>query len=449
METRRGSLGTGVVTPADRLFIRNNLPLPERFRVRDYTLEVTGVVDARSVGIRELRSLGLSTVAAVLQCSGNGRKYFGHQASGSQWGSGAAGCVIWTGVRVRDVVDALGGVTEGARFLTATGGETLPEDVDRDSVVVERSIPIGKAMEDCLLAWEMNGEPIPHLHGGPLRLVVPGYYGCNNIKWLKRIALTTEQSSARMMRTSYRVRPIGESGAPEQESMWEMNVKSFMVQPTEIDSLKEGLNQIVGVAFSGGSPIVRVDVSVDGGVTWERAELVGPDLGRYAWRLFRFAWRAEVGEHTVFTRATDASGAVQPETRADNERGYGNNAWRDHGVVLTVCEEDGCNERRPEPSPAFADVIGGARASDLSEEALIGRRVFMQIAQPSCTSCHTLREAGATAVVGPDLDRLQPDRERVIGAVTHGVGVMPAMGGTLSEAEIRALAQYLLEATGG
>ena len=231
--------------------------------------------------------------------------------------------------------------------------------------------------------------------------------------------------------------------------MWEMNVKSFIVRPTELDSLGAGTNQLVGVAFSGGSPVVRVDVSVDGGATWERAELFGPDLGRYAWRQFRFAWRAEVGEHTVFTRATDASGAVQPETRVENERGYANNAWRDHALVLTVCEEGECNERRPEPSPAFADILDPGGDVDLSEEARIGRRVFMQIAEPSCTTCHTLREAGATGVVGPDLDRLQPERARIIGAVTNGVGVMPSMGGTLTEAEIRAVAQYLLEATGG
>ena len=124
-----------------------------------------------------------------------------------------------------------GGVVGNPSFLTATGGEELPQGVDRDTVVVERSVPIGKGLEDCLLAWEMNGAPITPVHGGPLRLIVPGYFGVNNVKWLRQIAATTQESSAKIQQSGYRFRPQGEPGAPDHPSMWRMPVKSWLNGP--------------------------------------------------------------------------------------------------------------------------------------------------------------------------------------------------------------------------
>jgi DMSO/TMAO reductase YedYZ molybdopterin-dependent catalytic subunit len=114
----------------------------------------------------ELRRLGIETVATVLQCSGNGRAFFDHEASGTQWAVGAAGNVLWSGVPVRAVVEELGGIADGRRFMTSTGGETIPEGIDPKTVMVERSVPVA-AMDNAILAWEMNGEWIPLAHGGP------------------------------------------------------------------------------------------------------------------------------------------------------------------------------------------------------------------------------------------------------------------------------------------
>lgn len=135
--------------------------------------------------------MGLETVAMVLQCSGNGRGFFPSKPSGTPWNVGAAGCVVWSGVPVRAVVEALGGMAEGMRYMTGTGGEKLPEGLDPKTIIVERSVP-AKAMADALLAWKMNGAPISLAHGGPLRLIVPGYTGVNNIKYIKRLAFTAE-----------------------------------------------------------------------------------------------------------------------------------------------------------------------------------------------------------------------------------------------------------------
>ncbi len=339
-ETKREAFGTSGVVPYERLFVRNNLPTPDASYVEDrdgWELAVEGVRNPRGLSIRELEHLGIETVATVLQCSGNGRAFFPHDTSGSQWGVGAAGCVIWSGVPVRAVVEALGGAEQGARFVTGTGGEALPEGLDRSQVVVERSIPIAKGMEDALLAWEMNGEPLPLAHGGPLRLVVPGYFGINQVKYVKRLALTAKESDAAIMRTGYRFRPIGEDGNPSQPSMWEMRVKSWINHPGGDDILQANRAVIIdGVAFGGTRPVHRVDVSMDGGRSWREAPLFGPDLGPYAWRQFALPVTLEAGTHTIASRATDDAGNTQPAERVENHRGYGNTSWRDHAVTITL-----------------------------------------------------------------------------------------------------------------
>lgn len=336
METRRGAIGTSVITPSQILFVRNNLPTPPDSIVADrdaWTVSFEGVRNPRAMTLGQLKSLGVETVATVLQCSGNGRAFFPHGASGSQWSVGAAGCVLWSGVPVRDVVAAMGGPAAGAQYMTSTGGEELPSGLDADSVKVERSVPL-EAMDTALLAWEMNGEPLPLTHGGPLRMVIPGYYGVNNVKYVKQVALTDTQSTAKIQQSSYRIRDVGEKGNASQPSMWEMNVKSWVTGPLE--TTHKGRNLIHGVALGGAVGVKSVEVSLDNGENWKQAQFVGPDLGRYAWRPFVVAADLNPGEYRIVSRATDANGKTQPRERRDNERGYGHNGWEDHGITLNV-----------------------------------------------------------------------------------------------------------------
>ena len=336
METQRGAIGNGVITASDRLFVRNNLPAPSA-SVTDnpdvWEVRIEGVRNPRTLTVGELKAMGITTVASVLQCSGNGRAFFPHGASGTQWSVGAAGCVMWTGVPLADVVEALGGPVDGARYITATGGESLPDGIDPKTIMVERSVPT-KALETALLAWEMNDEPLTHTHGGPLRMVVPGYYGVNNVKYVKNLAFTENQTDAKIQASGYRVRDVGVKGAPDQPSMWEMNVKSWVTAPLE--SGRTGRNMIYGVAFGGTVALEKVDVSVDGGKTWKQARFLGPDLGPYAWRPFVLAADMPAGEHRIVSRATDVRGNTQPEGRIENERGYGHNGWSDHGVTVAI-----------------------------------------------------------------------------------------------------------------
>lgn len=339
LETRRSAFGTSIITPSDQLYIRNNLPAPDASIVADresWEVSIEGVKSPRKLTVKELKTLGLETVTMVLQCSGNGRGLFPGKPSGTPWQVGAAGCVVFSGVPVRAVVETLGGVSSGAVYMTGTGGEKLPEGVDPKSVMVERSVPLA-AMSDALLAWEMNGAAIPLAHGGPLRLVVPGYTGVNNVKYLKRLAFTADQSDAKIQKTGYRITPPGQKSDESQPSVWEMSVKSWINSPAdEQGPIAAGATQIKGVAFGGINAVKGVEVSVDGGKTWQAARFVGPDMGRYAWRQFVLPVKLAAGAHTIACRATDAQGNVQPEGHSENTGGYNNNSWRDHALQITV-----------------------------------------------------------------------------------------------------------------
>mgnify|MGYP002652341743 FL=1 len=339
IETKRSAFGTSVITPTDQLYVRNNLPSPPESIVADrdaWQVQISGVKQPKLLSVRELKTLGLETVTMVLQCSGNGRGFFPSKPSGTPWTVGAAGCVVWSGVPVRDVVQALGGVADGMKYMTGTGGEVLPPGIDPKSVIVERSVP-AEALQDALLAWEMNGEPIPLAHGGPLRLIVPGYTGVNNIKYIKQLAFTAQESDAKIMSHGYRISPPGSKGDPSQPSVQEMSVKSWINSPLPEDGPQAaGMVQIHGVAFGGMHAVKGVEVSIDGGKTWKAARLVGPDMGKYAWRQFVLQAQLPKGTHVLASRATDAQGNVQPETRGENQSGYNNTSWADHAVTVTV-----------------------------------------------------------------------------------------------------------------
>jgi sulfite dehydrogenase len=338
VETKRGAFGDGVLTDNEVLFLRNNIAAPSASIVANadaWSVEINGVTSPRAITVGELKTMGLETVAMVLQCSGNGRGFFGHKASGSQWKVGAAGCSMWTGVPVKTVVDALGGVRQGMRYMTGTGGETIPAGIDPKSVMVERSVP-WNMLERAILAWELNGDALPLAHGGPLRLVIPGYYGVNNIKYIKRLAFTMDETQAKIQTSGYRVRGIGVKGQANQPSMWDMNLKSFVTNPAGDGPVRAGVVQVHGVAFSGDSAVKAVEVSLDGGSTWRAASFSGPLLGPYAWRRFVLPIRLSAGNYAITSRAIAYDGTVQPELRVENERGYTHNGWRDHTVKVTV-----------------------------------------------------------------------------------------------------------------
>lgn len=336
LETRRKVISTNIITTNEQLFIRNNLPSPPSSIVADrdvWTIDFEGVRRPRSITLAELKTLGVTIIASVLQCSGNGRAFFEQKASGTQWETGAAGCVFWSGVPLKAVIETMGGILDGLPYITSTGAEALPIGLDPKSVIVQRSVPL-HALDHAILAWELNGEALPLAHGGPVRLVIPGYYGVNNIKYVKQVAFTAKQSDAAIQASGYRMRPVGQPGTPDQPSMWEMNVKSWITQP--LKQTKAGIVRIQGVALGGTRELKSVEVSLDGGKSWQAAAFVGPNLGPYAWRPFVLFTELKPGRYDLMSRATDVEGSTQPKEGLENERGYGHNGWRAHGVSVTA-----------------------------------------------------------------------------------------------------------------
>ena len=336
IEAHRSAIGESIVTPIRNIYIRNNMPTMTDEQIGDrnkWQLSVEGVNQPKTFTLAQLKKLGQTTIATVLQCSGNGRGFYEHKPKGSQWKTGAAACILWTGVPVATIVSECGGITKGAKYMTCTGVDA-PKDLDPKKATVERSVPL-KVYKKAILAWEMNGVPLPNAHGGPLRTIPPGYFGINNVKHLGKLAFTETESDVKYMKTSYRISPIGKKG-PEYPTCWEMPVKSWIVRPTdETGVVKSGKVQIAGVAMGGTKKVRNIKVSVDGGQTWKKAKFVGPYLGKYAWRQFVFESNLGPGTYNIASKASTGVN-TQPELRYENRRGYAHNGWKDHSVNVEV-----------------------------------------------------------------------------------------------------------------
>lgn len=335
------------VTPHERLFIRMNGLVPQSALDGDatgWTLAIDGEVDnPLELSIGDLKSRFESvTRSLVLECGGNGRAFFNPGASGNQWTVGAVGCPEWTGVRLADVLTEAG-IRDSAVYTAHFGNDVhLSGDAGKD--VISRGVPIGKAMEaDGLIAWAMNGEDIPALHGFPLRLVIPGYPGSVSQKYLTKITIRDrEHDGAKMTGYSYRlpaypVAPGTEVPEADMVVMTEMPVKSLITFPRTGAEVASGQTvELRGHAWSGNGDVAAVHVSIDFGQTWREAVLDTPP-NRFAWQ----RWRAEVtlpaaGYYEVWARATDMNGVSQPATTPGwNPRGYGNNMQHRIAMIAT------------------------------------------------------------------------------------------------------------------
>jgi DMSO/TMAO reductase YedYZ molybdopterin-dependent catalytic subunit len=329
---------TSYLTPNHRFFVRSHFgpPDPRLIAETGWRLRVGGLVERpREFTLSELRSMEVATLTAVVQCSGNGRAFHRPKVPGVQWERGAVGNARWTGVRLRDVL-AAAGVKDAARHVQFQGAD---RPVVASVPLFVRSIPVAKALHpDTLLAYEMNGRPLPLLHGAPLRVITPGWMADSCIKWLSDITIQTEEATGYYMQTAYRVptRPVEPGGAVSGPSVpvEEMIVKSLIAAPSEGETVGIGPVTVQGVAWSGEAKIVKVEVSLDEGKTWEETRLVGEDHP-YAWRQWQFIWRAKTaGIHTILCRATDARGETQPAVSPWNPSGFLWNGW--DRVTVTV-----------------------------------------------------------------------------------------------------------------
>lgn len=326
------------ITPSDRMFVRNNLLTPVIDPAR-HRLAVKGLVNKElDLSFDNLKEMFPPlTMQGMLECAGSGRTAFKPRPSGTPWlETGGMGCPTWTGARLRDVLE-LAGVKAGAVHVAGQGGD--PGAVATAAPVI-RSIPMSKAMEArTLVAWEMNGQPLPAVHGFPLRLVVPGWVGSASTKWLHTLTVLDAPFKGTYMDSSYRMPRVpvqpGEKMPADTVITEAWPIKSMIVSPAPgtRGKVNEPL-QGSGRAWVGEGAVDRVEISVDGGASWFGARL-GPRMDKYAWRTFTFAHLPhDQGPITIMARAYDDRGNVQPEVPAWNPLGYFWNGWHKVGVVV-------------------------------------------------------------------------------------------------------------------
>ena len=316
------------LTPTDSFFVRQHLPRPQ-LEEANFQLRITGrVTKERTLRLDDLRKLPQFTIPAVLECTGNARAFFSPRVPGVQWGRGAIGNAEWTGPRLSDVLD-LAGADSNAAYITANGADVgvakTPDFIG--------SLAMRKALHPAtLLALRMNGQPLPSLHGFPVRQIVPGWDGTSWVKWVNYVSVDETPNNGFFMNPAYRFpRHPRAPGMPADPSDLEvieaMPVKSYITGQTDGQIISRSpATTLRGVAWAGEERIAKVEVSTDSGLTWMRAELSGRDLP-FSWRLWSADWQpSEPGYYTILSPATDTKGRSQPLVPTWNPSGYLYNA---------------------------------------------------------------------------------------------------------------------------
>jgi DMSO/TMAO reductase YedYZ molybdopterin-dependent catalytic subunit len=286
------------------------------------------------LGLEELRARPAAEVTVTMECAGNGRAKLDPRPVSQPWLLEAVGTARWRGTPLRPLLEEAG--IGGAVEVLCTGLDRGIEAEEEQAF--QRSLPLEEALRgEVLLAYEMNGAPLPPQHGFPLRLVVPGWYGMTNVKWLERIELVDTPFAGYQNSWSYRLRQAeDEEGVP----LDRMQPRSLMVPPgipefmTRDRTVAAGEVLLQGRAWSGHAPVEQVEVSSDGGEIWHAAELE-PAGEPWAWRGWSFRWNAEPGEHVLCCRARDEAGNEQPHEPPWNLGGYANNAVQAVRVTVT------------------------------------------------------------------------------------------------------------------
>src|SRR5215510_9486725 len=320
----------GYVVPNELFFVRNHTRTP-RIDVSTWRLKVEGSGVQRPLELAYDALLSMPSVSVIrsVECAGNGRSFFesayAKKAQGTQWKLGAIGVAEWTGVRLRDVLDRAG--------LKRTAKDVMPEGLD--DLKVRRPLSVAKAVaEDTILAYAMNGAPLPPDHGSPVRVLVPGWIGVANIKWVGRIEVSEESLFSPWNTDTYIL--IGSDYQPNPPSKGPVLSLQNLKSTLELDMgalLQATQQRMTGRSWSPFGKITRVEYSLDRGVTWQQARLQEPRIAQ-AWVRWDFDWEAKPGNHTIRVRAADEQRHTQPDNVPWNEQGYLYNAVVDHPVIV-------------------------------------------------------------------------------------------------------------------
>jgi sulfite oxidase len=334
-EPPRAVLADQALTPVEAFYARNHGPIPT-LDPRTWRLAVSGLVSRDlELSLDDLKTwYPPQTLTATLQCAGNRRAGLIEvkDIPGEHpWGPGAISTAEWTGVRLADILHAAG-LLPGAAHVAFTAPDV--SQMADPPQPYGGSIGLGKALAtEVLLAWAMNGRPLPAAHGAPVRVVVPGYIGARSVKWVQQITVQDTPSASYFQATAYRLLPAdadpGRAGPGDGLSLGAVAVNAGILRPDGRSVLAAGPAEVTGYAFAGGDRgIARVDVSTDGGCTWQQARL-DPPAGPWAWRHWRAVITLPAGDREITARAWDTAAAVQPESARHlwNPKGYVNNSW--------------------------------------------------------------------------------------------------------------------------
>ncbi len=317
-----------MITPNEALFVRWHLSnIPRSVDLAEWRLNVGGNTEKElHLSIDDLKKFERTVYTAVIQCSGNGRSFLEPRVAGGQWGNGAMGNVTWTGARLKDIL-GMAGIKAGSVDVSFNGLDKPPLPTVPDLV---KSLPVDKALEeDIIVAYEMNGKPLPMLNGFPARLIVPGWFATYWVKCLSDIMVLQKPFEGFWIKTAYRIPDntcgcVSPGTAPKKTvPINEMPVRSLIIDPAADSKMKANRHiEIMGIAFSGGYGIKDVLVSVNGGKTWGEARL-GEDKGKYSWVQWFYPWKpSKPGKFTLMARATNSIGQSQPFEGVWNPAGY-------------------------------------------------------------------------------------------------------------------------------
>ncbi len=322
LETPVGLLNTWI-TPNDLFYVRHHT-YAAKVNASEWKLVVDGEVGTPlSLSLDDLKKMPKASVTVTLECAGNGRAFFDPPMPGIQWEKGAVGTAKFSGVRLADVLKKAG-IKPTGKYVALNGADK-PVGKQPDFI---RNLPLAKAIHpDTILAYEMNGEPLPQIHGFPLRAIAPGWEGAYAVKWLAHVQVIDKEHEGFFVKTAYRypktqVAP-GAAVPPENmEPLTGLVVKSFINAPAEGTNFKPGKIKLSGFAWAGESFITKVEVSKDNGASWVLAKL-GKERERYAWQSFEYEFTiTKPGSYLLMARATDDKGNVQPVSPHWNPSGY-------------------------------------------------------------------------------------------------------------------------------
>src|SRR5438876_1696066 len=313
----------GFITPTKAFYVRTHFPIPKIDKSK-WRLRVEGEVEKPfDLNCDELLKMESRTIPVTLECAGNNRNFLEPKVKGVQWGLGAVGTAEWTGVPLSILLDRAV-VRRNAREVIlegADGGKLDDPKSPAGELKFARSVPLAKARDDVLLAYKMNDVDLPPEHGFPLRAIVPGWYAMASIKWLRRVIVTDKPFTGYYQTLDYAYwKRRGDLA--ELVPLAEMQIKTEIAQPIEGEIVPADSNvRIHGAAWTSDVDIIKVELSTDGGSTWNNAKLIGESKPN-AWRLWEFSWRtpAAAGKQTLIARATDSKGRTQPAER-DPDRG--------------------------------------------------------------------------------------------------------------------------------